>query len=253
MNLELNLRFPTPEQVIVRLDDDGDHDESEPLPFRGPLTEPDQQDLQWYLEVYAAQYAADVDDERAQRIAAKLPSWGAALLAAVLGDDVKARRLFDRFLDRREPGRLLTVSSDHPAVLAQPWELLRDPAGTYLVHEQPRISVRRRLPKTGGGRTPLKVNPKDRLRLLFVVSRPKEAGFIDPRADALWYWMRWTPKRRGGWRWNSCGRRRCRRWWSGWRIPPCRRWIFCISTGTGYSTRTANWPTRRNRQCCRAA
>ncbi len=97
----------------------------------------------------------------------------------------KARRLFDRFLERREPGRLLTVSSDHPAVLAQPWELLPDAAGTYLVHDNPRISVRRRLPKTGGGRTPLKVKPKDRLRLLFVVSRPKEAGFIDPRADAL--------------------------------------------------------------------
>jgi tetratricopeptide (TPR) repeat protein len=181
MSLELNLRFPTPRQVIVRLDDD----ESEPLPFRGPLTEPDQQDLHWYLEVYAAQYAADVDDERAQRIAAKLPGWGAALLTAVLGNDAKARRLFDRFLERREPGRLLTVSSDHPAVLAQPWELLRDPAGTYLVHETPRISVRRRLPKTGGGRMPLPVKPKDRLRLLFVVSRPQEAGFIDPRADAM--------------------------------------------------------------------
>jgi tetratricopeptide (TPR) repeat protein len=181
MNLELNLRFPTPRQVIIRLDDD----ESELLPFRGPLTVPDQQDLHWYLEVYAAQYAADVDDERAQRIAAKLPGWGTALLAAVLGNDAKARRLFDRFLERREPGRLLTVSSDHPAVLAQPWELLRDPAGTYLVHETPRISVRRRLPKTGGGRTPLPVKPKDRLRLLFVVSRPQEAGFIDPRADAM--------------------------------------------------------------------
>jgi tetratricopeptide (TPR) repeat protein len=181
MDLELNLRFPTPEQVIVRLGDD----ESELLPFRGPLTEPDQQDLHWYLEVYATQYAADVDDERAQRIAAKLPGWGVALLTAVLGQDIKARRLFDRFLERREPGRLLTVSSDHPAVLAQPWELLRDPAGTYLVHEKPRISVRRRLPRTGGGRMPLKVKPKDRLRLLFVVSRPYQAGFIDPRADAM--------------------------------------------------------------------
>jgi len=123
--------------------------------------------------------------KRSLRSAIQHSGWGAALLAAVLGNDAKARRLFDRFLDRREPGRLLTVSSDHPAVLAQPWELLRDAAGTYLVHDNPRISVRRRLPKTGGGRTPLKVKPKDRLRLLFVVSRPKEAGFIDPRADAL--------------------------------------------------------------------
>jgi len=108
MTLELNLRFPTPEQVVVRLIEDDDHNESQSLPFRGPLAPPDQQDLQWYLEVYAAQYAADVDDDRAQRIADKLPGWGEALLAAVLGDDVKARRLFDRFLERRKPGRLLT-------------------------------------------------------------------------------------------------------------------------------------------------
>jgi hypothetical protein len=40
MNLELNLRFPTPEQVIVRLIGDDDHDESELLPFRGPLAVP---------------------------------------------------------------------------------------------------------------------------------------------------------------------------------------------------------------------
>ncbi len=185
MSLELNLRFPTPEQVIVRLIEDDDHDESESLPFRGPLTEPGQQDLHWYLEVYAAQYVTDVDDERAQRIAAKLPNWGEALLVAVLGHDDKARPLFDRFLKRREPGRLLTVSSDHPAVLAQPWELLRDPAGTYLVHEQPRISVRRRLPKAGDGRMPLQVKPKDRLRLLFVVSRPDDGEqVVNPRADA---------------------------------------------------------------------
>ncbi len=150
MSLELNLRFPTPEQVIVRLIEDDDHDESELLPFRGPLTEPDQQDLQWYLEVYAAQYAADVDDDRAQRIAAKLPGWGVALLAAVLGDDAKARRLFDRFLDRREPGRLLTVSSDgaraaYAAALAIAEELgnLRSVAvkngqlGTALTHNPP--------------------------------------------------------------------------------------------------------------------
>jgi hypothetical protein len=113
MSLELNLRFPDLGHVIVRLDEDGDHDESAALPFRGPLTEPDQQDLQWYLEVYAAQYTTEVDDERAQRIAARLPDWGAALWQAVFGDDVKARRLFDRFLQQAEPGRLLTVSSDH--------------------------------------------------------------------------------------------------------------------------------------------
>jgi len=184
MSLELNLRFPDPGHVIARLDEDGEQDESETLPFRGPLAEKDQEKLRWYLEIYAAHYTAEEDDVTAQEIAAQLPEWGTALLEAVLGNDWKARRLFDRFLERTEPGRLLTVNSDHPAVLAQPWELLHDPSGTYLFHEQPRISIRRRLSKAGGGRKPLKVTPKERLRLLFVVSRPEKAGFIDPRADA---------------------------------------------------------------------
>jgi hypothetical protein len=68
-------------------------------------------------------------------------------------------------------------------VLAQPWELLRDPNGTFLFLDDPRISVRRQLAGAGGGRSPFDVTPKERLHLLFVVSRPKDAGFIDPRAD----------------------------------------------------------------------
>jgi hypothetical protein len=54
---------------------------------------------------------------------------GASLFRAVFGGD-EARRLAERFLDAAEAGRLLTVSRDHPTVLAQPWELLRDPKGT---------------------------------------------------------------------------------------------------------------------------
>jgi hypothetical protein len=49
--------------------------------------------------------------------------------------------------------------------------------------DEPRISVRRQLAGAGGGRAPFDVAPKDRVHLLFVVSRPKDAGFIDPRAD----------------------------------------------------------------------
>lgn len=42
MTLELNLYFPDSGHVTVRLDEDGEHDESETLPFRGPLAEQDQ-------------------------------------------------------------------------------------------------------------------------------------------------------------------------------------------------------------------
>lgn len=50
--------------MIVRLDEDGEHDESAALPFRGPLAEQDQKDLRWCLEVCAAQHTTEVDDER---------------------------------------------------------------------------------------------------------------------------------------------------------------------------------------------
>ncbi len=121
-----------------------------PLIFDSPLKPEDQKDLKWYLEIYAAHYTTDVDDERAERIAEKLPNWGAALFEAVFQNNRHALRLFERFLDAAEPGRLLTVSSSHPAILAQPWELLRDPSGTYLFHENPRISIRRRLAERPG-------------------------------------------------------------------------------------------------------
>ncbi|MCI5164448.1 MAG: CHAT domain-containing protein, partial [Candidatus Electrothrix sp. AX5] len=49
--------------------------------------------------------------------------------------------------------------------------------------ETPRISIRRRLPMAGQGRRPHKRSPKPILHLLFIVSRPEDAGFINPRTD----------------------------------------------------------------------
>ncbi|MEM9272541.1 MAG: CHAT domain-containing protein [Cyanobacteria bacterium P01_F01_bin.143] len=178
--MELNLRFPTTNQVIVKLDDN----ETEALEFISPIVEADLKDIQWYLETYAAQYTADVDDQRAKRIAAKLPEWGAALFDAVFNHRA-AQRLFNNFQDEDEPGKLLTISTSYPAILSLPWELLCDSAGTYLVNDNPRISIRRRFAGAGSGRKPFKVKAKDTLRMLFVISRPTDAGFINPRGEAI--------------------------------------------------------------------
>ncbi|BAY91818.1 MULTISPECIES: tetratricopeptide repeat protein [unclassified Tolypothrix] len=178
--MELNLRFPEINQVIVRLDDQ----ETNTLNFISPLTAEDLEDIRWYFEVYAKSYTADVDDERAKRIEDNFQQWGAGLFEAVFQNRA-AQRIFNDFQDADEPGRLLTISASHPAILSLPWELLRDPASDiYLFNENPRISVRRRLAGAGGGRKPFKVQPKESLRLLFVVSRPSDAGFIDPRGEA---------------------------------------------------------------------
>ncbi|BDI17456.1 hypothetical protein ANSO36C_32580 [Nostoc cf. commune SO-36] len=178
--MELNLRFPENNQVIVKFDEQ----ETDRLAFASPLSAADREEICWYLETYAAHYTMDVDDQRAERMAEKLQQWGEDLFNAVFQDRA-AQRLFNDFQEQNQPGRLLTISASHPAILSLPWELLRDPQGTYLFLENPRISIRRRLAGAGGGRRPFKVQVKDRLRLLFVVSRPSDAGFIDPRSEAM--------------------------------------------------------------------
>ena len=143
MALELSLRFSAPDRVTVHLlDPEGVLDETEPQPFAGPLDAAARKDLHWYLEIYPSAYTTDVDDRRAAEIAKKLDGWGQALFNAVFAGG-KARDLMQRFRDTRENGKLITISAGHPAVLAQPWELLYD--RTYLFLENPRISVRRRL------------------------------------------------------------------------------------------------------------
>ncbi len=182
--MELNLRFPETDQLVVKLIDDEYDNDLEELVFISPLVEADLRDIQWYLETYAAQYTADVDDQRARRIAEKLPQWGRDLFDAVFSSRA-ALRLFDRFQDYDQEGKLLTISTSYPAILSLPWELLRDAAGTYLVNDKPRISIRRRFAGAGGGRRPFKIKPKDCLRMLFVISRPTDAGFINPRGEAM--------------------------------------------------------------------
>lgn len=181
MSLELNLRFPDKDHVIVHF---GGED-SGALAFTNPLTAKDRQDIQWYLEVYAAHSLGDPDDAEARRIAAQLPAWGKALFNAVFHDRT-AERLFNWFQDSEKEARLLTISAEHPAILALPWELLHDPApgGVFLFNETPRISIRRRVAGATGGRPAFKAEAKERLHLLFVVSRPSGSGFLDPRADA---------------------------------------------------------------------
>ncbi len=180
MSSELNLRFPDEGHVEVTLDGE----ESGLLPFGSPFTPADRRDLAWYLEIYGAHSLGDPDDRAAARIASRLPEVGEALFDAVFHGP--ALRLFQRFQDQQDGVRLLTVSAEHPEILAIPWELLRDPSrgGVYLFQENSRISIRRRLAGATGGRPPLRVKPKERLHLLFVISRPEGAGFLDPRADA---------------------------------------------------------------------
>jgi tetratricopeptide (TPR) repeat protein len=178
--IELNVRFTGCDRFVIKFDDR----ETEAIAFVSPVNDDDRGEIRWYLESYAAHYMMDVDDRRAERIEAKLPEWGKALFEAIFGDRVAAR-IFNDFQDADEKGKVLTIGASHPAILALPWELLRDPSGTYLLHENPRIAIRRKFAGVTGGRSAARVKPKEQLRVLMVVSRPSDAGFLDPRAEGL--------------------------------------------------------------------
>lgn len=178
---EIVLRFPTPSSVSVAFNgtDSGEH------PFTDPLSLRDREDLRWYLETYAARSLDAADDDQARRIRQRLAEIGQALFDAACGAHRAAQRLFDRFQESTDAQRVLTIESQHAPILALPWELLHDstPHGNFLFRDKPPISVRRRIPGATGGRASSRLADKARLHLLFVVSRPADAGFLDPRAD----------------------------------------------------------------------
>ncbi|MDM8558570.1 tetratricopeptide repeat protein [Candidatus Parabeggiatoa sp. HSG14] len=173
---ELNIDFHSANKFFIHFDSRS----SELLDFQITFEDKEQKAIKWYFETYATDYTTEVDDDEAQSVVDKLPVWGARLFEAVFGNHV-ARRLYEGF---QQQGGLLTVSATHPAILSLPWELLYDPESTFLYNYKPYISIRRRLARTDKAKQPIVVAPKERLRVLFVISRPEDENFIDPRADA---------------------------------------------------------------------
>ncbi|HET9212511.1 MAG TPA: tetratricopeptide repeat protein, partial [Thermoanaerobaculia bacterium] len=144
------------------------------VPFSPLLDESDYDDLRWYLEEYM-----ELPDGgavvRAQRIERNLDQWGRKLHDALFSAP-ENRALLKELLAGPEP-RELTLATRDPDLLRLPWELMADEAGSLAQ----RVSVRRQL------ETPEKTTPRPAelpLRMLYIVSRPADAGFIDPRLTA---------------------------------------------------------------------
>jgi tetratricopeptide (TPR) repeat protein len=148
-------------------------DAGPPQAFKPFLGEDDYEDLRWYLEEFM-----ELPDAgglvRAARIERALDDWGKELHAQLFGDG-DHRELLNTLLDEDAP-RLLTVGTQDPELLRLPWELLRDARGPLSSRG---VTIRRQLEKAGrpvrydAGRLPL--------RILLIVSRPDDAGFLDPR------------------------------------------------------------------------
>jgi tetratricopeptide (TPR) repeat protein len=150
---------------------------SESRPFQPPLDDKVLDDLRWYLETFSI-WPTRPDYDRADRIEAQMEGWGRALLDSVVTDS-DAARMWQQFADAENQPKLLTIDATDPRVQRLPWELLADAGGHVFTAG---IEVRRRL------RTPASFPPRAftlPVRVLVVVCRPDEAGFIDPRAVSL--------------------------------------------------------------------
>ena len=180
--LELSLRFESDEKQedapinvsLLRLDTGSSTKQTE---FQPPLDDAVLADLRWYLETFSV-WPTGPDYIRANGIEAKLEDWGRSLLESATRER-EAAQLWQQFFDAEGDSKFMTIDATDPRVLRLPWELLADESG----HLFPRgVSVRRRLRKTTATATKPFSLP---VRVLMVIARPEEAGFIDPRADAL--------------------------------------------------------------------
>jgi len=147
------------------------------VPFTPFLSDDDYEDLRWYLEEYL-----DLPDGgavvRAERIERNLDTWGRRLHEALFTVPDN-RALLDELLAGPEPRRL-TVATRDPALLRLPWELLADESGSLTQ----RLSVCRQLEELVQAERATPRPAKLPLRILYIVSRPADAGFIDPRFTA---------------------------------------------------------------------
>ncbi len=175
MILELNLYFQNSQQITI-------HFAQHPpimVDFAIPLTVQDKEAIRHYLEVYAAQYVMDIDDQEAERVTAQLPRWGQTLFDAVF-NNTSVKQLFAQFINTSSDKYLVTITAQQPEILSLPWELLHD-AGRFLFAFQPSITILRRIQTQT---TFPACIPQSHLHILFVISRPQGASFIDPHTDA---------------------------------------------------------------------
>ena len=149
--------------------------ESNAFALTPPLEKGDADQLRWYLEEYY-QFPGAGDHAKAQGVEEKLKGWGKALFDSAFGT-VEGTNIYRNMMEAVHAGQnaLITLGAEEPEVLVQPWEMMRDTKGVLALRG---VTLRRQLL---GAKPGARFNFALPLRILLIVSRPTDVGFIDPR------------------------------------------------------------------------
>jgi len=145
--------------------------------LRDPLTQQERDDLRWYLEEYWKWPYLEFA-ERGKQVEVFLPRLGKRLYEAVFRH-TEASQIVRAWQHYPAVQHQISIISDLPRVLGLPWELLHDGAGFLAVRASAPIALVRRLHMHERAAESKAFEPP--LRILFVIARPRGAGFVDPR------------------------------------------------------------------------
>ena len=149
--------------------------ESKLFPLDLPLGKEEQDELRWYLEEYY-QFPGAGDHVKAQKVEARLKDWGKALFDSAFGT-AEGTNVYRNLMEATQDSKqgLITLGATDPEVLVQPWEMMRDSKGVLALRG---VTLRRQLQ---GAKPTAHFDFGLPLRVLLIVSRPTDVGFIDPR------------------------------------------------------------------------
>ncbi len=145
------------------------------------ITDEQRSDLRWYLEEYIDWPFMEFRT-RGDAIAESLVQLGQGLFKQIFKSSIEASEIFNDWDHINADQRTLNIRSDLPAVLALPWELLHDGRGFLAQRKRNPVAIIRTVSALRPGRESLTFTLP--LRVLMVVARPDNTGFLDPRSSA---------------------------------------------------------------------
>ena len=160
-------------QISWRRGNDVPRNYQNPIPFADPLSPEDREELRWYLEEYL-DFPYGGERDRAQQVEKKMTEWGESLFKQIFIQDDSDSNPFMFYCEAVREGLErceLCISSEEPAFLSIPWELIRDPAPgrRYLALL---LAGLYRQPADQGIKVPMEVSSEQPFRVLLVISRP---------------------------------------------------------------------------------